>query len=80
MPRLTVLARRFRSSSWASLSPGGGEADAQALGLAEPALVFRFGDAGGQVVADAGQAWPLGWVHAEDGTPDGACSCGQLVP
>jgi len=38
------------------LVPGGGEADAQALGLSEPALAFGLGDAGGEVVADVGQA------------------------
>jgi hypothetical protein len=34
--------------------------------------MFRFGDAGGQVVADAGQAWPLGWVNAKDGAAEPA--------
>ena len=54
------------------LVPGGGEADAQALGLAEPALPFGLGDAGGEVVADVGQAWPLVRVDAEDGASNAA--------
>ena len=33
---------------------GAGEADLQSFGLAEPALAFGFGDAGGEVVADLG--------------------------
>jgi hypothetical protein len=44
----------------------------QALGLAEPALPFGLGDAGGEVVADVGQAWPLVRVDAEDGASDAA--------
>lgn len=57
------------------LVPGsGGEADAQALGLAEPALPFGLGDAGGEVVADVGQAWPLAWVDAEGGASNAAFS------
>jgi hypothetical protein len=57
------------------LVPGGGEADAQALGLAEPALPFGLGDAGGEVVAEVGQAWPLVRVDAEDG----ASNAGPVV-
>jgi integrase len=52
------------------LALGGGEADAQALGFAQPALLLGFGDAGGQVVADLGQAGPLGWVCAQEGASD----------
>lgn len=44
---------------------GGGEADLQAVGLAGPAFALGFGDAGGQVVADLGQPWPLGGVGTE---------------
>ena len=39
-----------------------GEADFQAFGFAEPAFAFGFGDAGGQVVADLGDAGSLGGV------------------
>jgi hypothetical protein len=39
---------------------GTGEADFEALDFAEPAFVFGFGDAGEEVVADLGDAWPLG--------------------
>src|SRR4051794_41807891 len=38
------------------LGLGAGEADLQALGLAEPALGFGLGDAGDEVVADLDQA------------------------
>ena len=44
---------------------GGGEADLQALGFAGPAFAMGFADAGGQVVADLGQSWPLGGVGAQ---------------
>lgn len=41
---------------------GAGEADFQAFGFAEPAFASGFGDAGGQVIADLGDAGPLGGV------------------
>jgi len=41
---------------------GAGEADLEAFGFAEPAFAFGFGDPGGQVVADLGDAVPLGGV------------------
>src|SRR6266516_6023518 len=47
------------------LVPGAGEADLQALGFAEPAGFFGFGDAGGEVAADLHQAGTLGGVGAE---------------
>ncbi|MGH3406271.1 MAG: hypothetical protein ACRDRJ_27795 [Streptosporangiaceae bacterium] len=50
--------------------PGGGEADFQALGLAEPAFALGFLDAGGQVVAQGSQPGPLGWVRAQQRTSD----------
>jgi hypothetical protein len=43
---------------------GGGEADAESFGLAEPALAFGFGDAGGEVVADVDQTLPLVGVNS----------------
>ena len=46
------------------------EADLEALGFAGPAFAFGFGDAGGQVAADAFQPRPLSWVNAEEGAPD----------
>ena len=49
---------------------GGGEADLQALGFAEPAFVVGFVDAGLQVVAKAGQPWPLGRVGPQQRAPD----------
>ena len=45
------------------LVPGGGEADLQALGFAEPAFALGFADAGLEVVAQAGQPGPLGRVR-----------------
>jgi hypothetical protein len=47
------------------LVPGAGEADFQALGLADPAGGFCFGDAGGQVVADLREAGMLSGVGAQ---------------
>jgi hypothetical protein len=41
---------------------GGGEADLQSFDLAEPAFTLSFVDAGGQVVADVGQAVALGGI------------------
>src|SRR5256885_6614795 len=48
------------------------EADLEALGFAGPAFAFGFADPGGQVVADAFQPCPLGWVNAEEGASDTA--------
>jgi hypothetical protein len=50
------------------LGVGGGKADLESFGFAGPALLFGFGDAGGQVLADGGQPVPLGRVDAEQGT------------
>src|SRR5271165_6416380 len=49
------------------LVAGAGKADLESLDFAEPAFALGFGDAGGEVVADLGDAVPLGgiWpVHA----------------
>ena len=43
---------------------GAGEADLQALGLAEPAVGLGFGDAGDQVVADLDEPGAFGGVGA----------------
>jgi hypothetical protein len=51
---------------------GSGEADLEALDFAEPALAVGFGDAGYQVVADLGDAGPLGGVWPVQGTPQAA--------
>jgi hypothetical protein len=50
--------------------PGGGEADLQAVGLAEPAFALGFVDAGLEVVAQAGQPWPLGRVSPQQRAPN----------
>jgi len=44
---------------------GAGEADLEAVDLAEPALLAGFGDAGVQVVADLDQPWALCGVGAQ---------------
>ena len=54
---------------------GAGEADFEAFGFAEPAFAFGFGDAGGEVVADLGDAGPLGGV----GPVQGAAQAGVFV-
>ena len=62
---------------------GGGEADFEAFGFAGPAFAVGFGDAGGQVAADGGQAGPLGRVDAQEregDVPLQECSWMQLVP
>ena len=46
---------------------GAGEADFEAFGFAEPAFAFGFGDAGGQVVADLGDAGSLSGVGPVQG-------------
>ena len=43
---------------------GAGEADLESLDLAEPAFALGLGDAGQEVVADLGDAGPLGGVGA----------------
>ena len=49
---------------------GAGEADFQALGLAEPPVGFGLVDAVQQVVADLGQAAALGGVGAQQRAPN----------
>jgi hypothetical protein len=42
---------------------GSGEADLESFDFAEPAFALGFGDAGGEVVADLGEAVALGGVR-----------------
>src|SRR5215469_5562720 len=49
---------------------GAGEADFESFDFAEPAFVFGFCDAGGQVVADFGDAGPLSGVGPEHRAAD----------
>ena len=49
---------------------GAGEADLEAVDLAEPAFPLRLGDAGKQVVADLFQARSLRWVWSQERTSD----------
>lgn len=46
---------------------GAGEADLEALDLAEPAFPLGLGDAGDQVVADLHEPTPLGRIGAQEG-------------
>jgi hypothetical protein len=46
------------------LVAGAGEADLESFDFSEPAFAFGFGDAGGEVVADLGDAGPLGGGRA----------------
>jgi hypothetical protein len=62
MPRSMAAAARVRRSIWESLSSAPARLIFRAFGFAEPAFAFGFGDAGGQVVADLGDAGPLGGV------------------
>src|SRR5215471_10812481 len=49
---------------------GSGEADLESFHFAEPAFALGFGDAGGEVVADLGEALFLGGVGPEHGAAD----------
>ncbi|WP_280309897.1 hypothetical protein [Nocardia abscessus] len=49
---------------------GRGEADAQAFGFADPALLLGLGDALGEVVADLFEPAALGGVDPQDRTAD----------
>ena len=51
---------------------GAGEADLESFGFAGPAFAVGFGDAGGEVVADLGDAVPLGGVGPVQGAPEAA--------
>src|ERR1017187_2388282 len=48
----------------------GGEADFESLGFPGPVVLLSLGDSVAQVVADAGQARPLGWVGPQEGAAD----------
>ena len=48
----------------------GGEADFESFGFAGPGVLPGLGDAVAQVVADAGEAGPLGWVGPQEGAAD----------
>jgi len=54
------------------LGGGGGEADFESFGFAGPGVLLGLGDAVAQVVADAGEAGPLGWVGPQEGAADAA--------
>jgi hypothetical protein len=63
---------RVRRSIWASFVVGADEADLESFGLAEPAFAVGFGDAGGEVVADLGDAVALSGVWPVHGAPQAA--------
>ncbi|GAA5116491.1 hypothetical protein GCM10025762_32380 [Haloechinothrix salitolerans] len=49
---------------------GSGEADLQSFDLAEPALAFGLGDAGGEVVTDLDEPITLGGIGPENRATD----------
>ena len=51
---------------------GAGAADLESFGFAGPAFAVGFGDAGGEVVADLGDAVPLGGVGPVQGASQAA--------
>jgi hypothetical protein len=59
---------------------GAGEADFEAFGFAEPAFAFGFCDAGGEVVADVGDAGPLGGVWPVHGAAQAGLTEMILLP
>ena len=60
IPSPTGAGARVRRSIWASLSWAPARLTRESFGLAEPSFAVGFGDAGGEVVADLGDAVPLG--------------------
>jgi hypothetical protein len=54
------------------LGGGRGEADVESFDFAGPALLAGFGDAGGEVVADLGDAVPLGGIGPVHGASQAA--------
>jgi hypothetical protein len=61
------------------LVAGGGEADPQARGFAGPAFALGFADAGGQVVADLRQPWPLRGVGPQQRAADACLTCPMFM-
>ena len=53
-----------------------GEADVEALDLAEPAFVLGLGDAGQQALADLGDPPPLGGIGSKEAAPQAAVLMG----
>jgi hypothetical protein len=72
------IAGMPRSAGWFAGAPvdlgelvvGAGEADVEAFDFAVPAFAFGFADPGGEVVADLGDARPLGGVGPEHRAAD----------
>ena len=56
------------------LAGGGGEADFDSFGFADPAFAFGLGDAGVEVVVDLLQAVALGGVDSQEGASDAGFS------
>src|SRR6266480_3912757 len=73
MPRSTAMACRAASSSiWVSLAAAAARLTFESLGFTGPAVLLRLGDPVAQVVANAGETCPLGWVGPQERTPDAA--------
>src|SRR6266516_1114837 len=73
MPRSTAVACLAASSSiWVSLAAAAARLTFESLGFTGPAVLLRLGDPVAQVVANAGETCPLGWVGPQERTPDAA--------
>ncbi len=67
MPSPTGPGRAGAPVDLGELVFGAGAADLESFGFAEPAFAVGFGDACGEVVADLGDAVPLGGVGPVQG-------------
>ncbi|MCB8908344.1 MULTISPECIES: hypothetical protein [unclassified Streptomyces] len=63
-----------RSIDLLDLGFGAGQADLEALDLAEPSFVLGLDDSGMEVVADLDESVPLSWIGAEHRAPDAGFS------
>lgn len=63
-----------RGDTLCELVAGSGKADFESFDFAEPAFALGLHNAGNEVVADGGDAGPLGWVGPEHGAAMQACS------
>ena len=71
MPRWTAWLPALQGGvDLGELVLGAGEADLEALDLAEPAFAFGLGDAGVQVVADLLEPASLRGVRPQERAPD----------
>ena len=74
MPRSTVATILETPVDLSELVFGSGETELESFDLTEPAFTLGFGDAGDQLVADLGDAGPLGGVGPVEGASEAAFS------